>query len=173
MIDSLSERISLRIYELNDKKNVSQAVMKYALVSVFTNTITFVLSLVIGILADAFVETIIAMALIALLRTLSGGYHLQSAVLCIVVSTAVITVIPFIPINTTMVLVLTLIAAILNIIYAPSRLRGVTRLTEKALQVRKWLAVAIILSNLVISSDIVSLACFVQAITLISKSRGG
>ncbi|UVI28847.1 accessory gene regulator B family protein [Paenibacillus spongiae] len=173
MIDALSERISLRIYELNDKKNVSQAVMKYALVSVFTNTITFILSCVIGILAGAFAETLIAMVLIALLRTLSGGYHLQSAVLCIVVSTVVITVIPFIPVNSTMVIVLTLIAAVLNFIYAPSRLRGVTRLSEKALQFRKWLAIAIILSNLVISSDIVSLACIVQAITLINKSRRG
>lgn len=73
MIESFSERISGYLYERNDSKNVSKEVMKYALISIMTNTATIILSLCIGFIDGMFKETCIALIVTAALRLLAGA----------------------------------------------------------------------------------------------------
>jgi len=168
VIEAVSERIGNKIYEWNDKKHVSKAVMKFALVSLFTNVLSITLALLIGVAIGHTGAIAVSLVAVAGMRLLTGGYHFKNSLNCVLVSVAVSTAIPFIPLNRVAMITLLLIAAVLIIIYAPSRLRGVSRVSEQGLQIRKWLAVAIVIANLFISYEILALAFFAQSLTLIT-----
>ncbi|MFD0716583.1 accessory gene regulator B family protein [Paenibacillus sp. GCM10027626] len=172
MIEIVSERIGNKIYEWNDKKHVSPAVMKFALISLFTNSLSIVLALLIGIMIGRTGEVALSLLAIATMRFLTGGYHFKKSLNCVIVSVGVSTIIPFIHINEITKVVLSIIAVILVVIYAPSRLRGVSRVSEQGLQIRKWIAVTLVIVNLFLSYEILTLAFFAQSLSLITKKSG-
>jgi accessory gene regulator B len=172
MIEALSQKISGYVYRHNDRGHVSQEVMKFALVSLLSTTFTIVLSLIIGLIDGKFLLTVLSLAAIAVMRNLTGGYHFKSTAACIIVSAGVITLIPFIPVSPIAFYIMSIISLLLVIGYAPSNLRGVSRLTESNLKAMKWVAVLLILSNFLLTSDIISLAFFIQAVSLLPGKWG-
>ncbi|RKP53175.1 hypothetical protein D7Z26_15725 [Cohnella endophytica] len=172
MIEALSHKISDYVYRHNERGHVSREVMQFAINSILSNSITFTLSLLIGLIDGAFWGTAMSLVAIALMRNLTGGYHFKSTTACIVVSTAAVTVIPFIPVSDVAMYAMNAVALGFVIAFAPSNLRGVTRLSERQLQRMKWVGAILIAANFFYQSDILSLAFFVQSISLISGKRG-
>jgi accessory gene regulator B len=172
MIETLSHKISGYVYRWNERGHVSREVMQFALVSLLSTTFTIVLSLIIGLIDGMFWSTVLSLVAIALMRNLTGGYHFKSTLACIIVSAAAITVTPFIPVSQIALYAMSVVSLFLVIGWAPSNLRGVSRLTDRNLNIMKWAAVVMILANLLINSDIISLAFFLQALSLIPGKWG-
>ncbi|WP_239618863.1 accessory gene regulator ArgB-like protein [Cohnella mopanensis] len=172
MIESVSERISGYLYERNDSKNVSKEVMKYALISIMTNTATIILSLCIGLIDGMFKETCIALVVTAVLRLLAGGRHLQSPILCILASSAVVVVVPFVPLILPLIYACTVISLLLVWKFAPVDFKNNTRITDETLKLMKYAALLLICSNLFIQSQLLAISWFIVALTLIPYKGG-
>ncbi|WP_219640723.1 accessory gene regulator ArgB-like protein [Cohnella sp. CFH 77786] len=171
MIEAVSERISGYLYRHNDRRNVSQEVMKFALIGLLTNGCVIVLSLIIGWLGGNFSATLLSLASMAALRLLAGGYHINPPSLCIVLSTAAVTLIPYIPAGKPVLYVFTAISALLVWRFAPADLRGKTRISERTLQQMKYGALLLVASSLFIQSGIMATALFLVSLTLIPIKR--
>ncbi|QMV43210.1 accessory gene regulator ArgB-like protein [Cohnella cholangitidis] len=172
MIDTITERLSGYIDRHNDRKHISKDVMKFALYSMMTSSSTVILCLCVGFLDGRFKETCIAMLAMASLRVLAGGYHLKSPLLCILLSTLAVAIVPFVPINNLFIYICTAVSALLVWKYAPADSRGNTRLSDKALNFMKYSALLIVLSNLLFESPILSVAWFIVSLTLIPIKGG-
>lgn len=172
MIETFSERISGYLYDRNERNDVSKEVMKYALISIMTNTATIILSLCIGLIDGKFKETCIALIVTAALRLLAGGRHLSSPVLCIIASSAVVAVVPFIPLNTPLIYACSVVSILLVWRYAPVDFKNNTRISDKTLTIMKYTGMALILSNLLIQSEILAVSWFIVALTLIPYKGG-
>lgn len=172
MIKSLSAHISGYIYHNNERRHVSQEVMQFTLIGIFTNGITIMLSLCIGLMLGKFQETCITVAALAALRMLAGGRHFASPELCIVVSTAAMTAVPFIPASNLLIYILSIASAFLIWWYAPVDMKEKTRISDRSLLIMKYSGMALVLSNLLIQSEILSVSWFVASLTLISFKGG-
>ncbi|WP_027085184.1 accessory gene regulator ArgB-like protein [Cohnella panacarvi] len=172
MINSISAHISGYIYRNNDRGHVSQDVMKFALIGIFTNSLTIILSLCIGLIDGKFQETCIALAAMAVIRMLAGGYHLPSPELCIVASTVAVTAVPFIPLSDSFIYIFAAVSAVVIWIYAPVDMKNKTRISDRSFQIMKYSGIALVLSNLLVQSDILAVSWFIVALTLISFKGG-
>jgi accessory gene regulator B len=140
-------------------------------ISFLLNTLLIILlSLGISIFTDKLPETATALIAYALLRQMSGGYHLESGLLCIAVSTAGITAISYSNFNELTIILLTGLSIILALIYAPSQLEG-TRIPTKYYPVLKIVSAIFISTNLLIMSSVLASCFFIQALTLITLRK--
>jgi Membrane protein putatively involved in post-translational modification of the autoinducing quorum-sensing peptide len=172
MINSFSAYLSGYIYRNNERGHVSKEVMQFALIGIFTNGITILLSLLIGLTIGKFQEACITVAALAALRLLAGGRHLTSPEVCIIVSAATITAIPFIPVSDILIYIMSIVSAILIWIYAPVDMKEKTRISDRSLLIMKYSGMALVLSNLLILSGILSVSWFIASLTLISFKGG-
>ena len=172
MIEALTRRIVLFIETHNDRKHVSSAVMVFALQSLLTNVLTIVFSLLIAAFLGTLKETALALFAVAVLRNLTGGLHFKSATVCVVVSTLVVVLIPFIPIDRMTGLVLTVASVLLVFFFAPSDLKGRTRISDRGLQIMKIAGLLLVCSNLAFQSSLLALSFFSVGLTLIPWKGG-
>lgn len=172
MIEIMANRIVNYIDKYNDRKHVSRPVMLFALQSILANSLTILLSLIIGLWLNKFTEVCMVLASMALFRNLTGGIHFTSPTICVIVSTSIVVIIPFIPINETVGIVLTAISMLLVFLFAPADLKGKTRISDKGLKIMKIVAVLLVCTNFVIQSGLLSLTFFLMSITLIPLKGG-
>lgn len=160
--------MSIKIKNASPERTNSVAVLSYAL-SILLNFffICFFLTLV-GILTDSLQDSFIALTSFVILRFFSGGYHLRSLDLCVIVTTAIIAVVPHIPVNYMAVYLLTAISIILTFCFAPNSTYENLTVPRKVLLL-KLSSVLIVSTNFVIGSPIVALSFFVQSLLLIPK----
>ncbi|MEI7024766.1 accessory gene regulator ArgB-like protein [Paenibacillus sp. y28] len=167
MIYAIAEKIAIKIKQLNEEETTSVPVMKYALIGIISICSTTFLTILIAFLTDKLYSTIITMIAYVILRTLSGGFHFKSATGCILFSVTNFVVIQFIPMNDTSMWIATAISGLLVLLYAPSDLKGKTRIPELLFPYLKIISLIVILSNVFFQSTIVSLAFFSQSLTLL------
>jgi|HigsolmetaGSP12D_1036236.scaffolds.fasta_scaffold00027_5 accessory gene regulator B len=172
MIEALSDKISAYVYRHNERQHVSQAVMKFALISIIMNSTTILLCLFIGFLDGHFKETLLATIAMAILRILAGGYHFRSPLLCIIVSTAAVTSVPFILLSLPVLYALTAVSALLILLFAPADSKKYTRLSNRALTWMKYIALLMVLSNLGFQSETLSVSWFIVSLTLLPLKGG-
>jgi accessory gene regulator B len=167
MIESISERVSNYLYRNNEKQDVSREVMKFALIGILTNGIIILLTLLIGYLVGKFPEICLSLASMAVLRFLAGGHHLSPPILCIVLSTAAVTMVPYIPTNQTLTYVFTAASLLLVWFFAPADLETKTRISKRTLLIMKYSALLLVAANLLILSHIIATALLISSVTLI------
>jgi accessory gene regulator B len=172
MIIKLSEKLAVSIKNANPEQTASIEVMKYALLGIFNTVGTILLSAVIGLLTGELAGVATAFFAFAILRFFSGGIHLSSPVSCILVSSLIICAIPYIPTTPALELVLMIISTVLIFIYAPSNVKGFARLPEKYFPILKLISLLIVSSNWFFGSTIITVAFFLQSISLIRFQRG-
>jgi len=172
MIEAMVHRIVDYIDKYDDSKRVSRPVMVFALQSLLNNVLTFILCLLIGWWTGKFAEVCVVLAGTVALRILAGGLHFVSPGVCIIVTTLVVTSIPFIPVNHTVSLILNAVSAVLVLAFAPADLKGKTRISDRGLQIRKFAGLLLVCANFVIQSPLLSLAFLGVAITLIPWKGG-
>ncbi|MBG9775420.1 accessory gene regulator B family protein [Brevibacillus laterosporus] len=168
MIERLSEAMSIKIKNASPERTNSVAVLSYAL-SILLNFffICFFL-LLIGILTDSLQDSFIALMSFVALRFFSGGYHLKSLDQCVIVTTAIIAVVPHIPVNYIVVYLLTAISVILVFCLAPNSTYENLTVPRKVL-ILKLSSVLIVSTNFVFGSPIIALSFFIQSLLLIPK----
>lgn len=143
----------------------------YYAMYVVGNTVSIIgLSLLIGWMTGATAETALTLVSFALIRTFSGGYHLKSGLFCIFVSTAIMSVIPHIRLSDQHVLIATVAAMLLFLLFAPSNLDKYARIAPKYYPILKALTSTAVAANLLIRSDVLAVVFLVQGISLLFKS---
>jgi len=150
----------------------SVEIILYAL-NIVGNTVSiFSISALVGLITGELVRTLLLMMVFALIRILSGGYHLKSGMWCIVVSSALMSVLPHLRLTNTWTYVFTGIALLAILIFAPANYDKYARLSERYYPFLKLISAAIVAANLLIVSDVAAIAFITQALLLPFKEGG-
>ncbi|ANY69131.1 hypothetical protein BBD42_23595 [Paenibacillus sp. BIHB 4019] len=157
MIEYISRQIAISIKKADPQGNVSVNVMAYQLGYWLNPTAIIALSLGIGWITGAFLGTVMGMLAFCILRRYTGGFHFSSLTKCFIVSAALLSTIPHIVLNDAAVIALTMLSAILLLIFR--RGGGVSLL--------------LVLSNIYFKSDVIALAFLAQMFFVIIQQIGG
>ncbi|KAF6614361.1 accessory gene regulator B family protein [Paenibacillus sp. EKM102P] len=166
-LDTIALNIATHIKTVVPDHPSSIDVLKHG-ISVAINTVSIIL-LTIGIsfFTDRMQEALLAMVSFSMLRQIVGGIHLKSNIVCIVVSTVLLTALSFASFNYNWVVITSIISIVLILVYAPSRVEGKTRISKQHYPLLKFMGVAIVALNLWLAFPVVAASFFVQSLTLI------
>lgn len=140
-------------------------VMRYALINLFDLLICMAIVLIIGLVTGHFWDGLIAILSFSALRYFSGGLHFKSANTCNVISSVLVIVCIFTPIDYWYNgLVINAIAVLMIAINAPANMARNT-LKKKDIPLIKAIAVCIVCTNFIFQSGMLSLVFFTQALT--------
>lgn len=167
MIEFAAEKLAWAIKRANRDETASVEVLRYALIVLMNTLGTLILSLSIGIMTEAFGATCLSLASFALLRSVSGGYHLKSADLCVAVSSAMMSSFPHIPLSDKWTYTLTFASLMIVWLLAPQDIEDKSRIPAKYSPLLKWLSCMLVSANLLLASSVVALSFFAQAVSLI------
>lgn len=171
MIDNISRRLAISIVNAAPGQTSSVTVLTYYIAVTLNLLAVIVLSIAVGGILGTVVDTLIALLSFVVLRMFSGGYHLRSLDLCVVVTVAIVTAIPMIPLTEGGTIISSIIAAIIVLILAPNNVYDQSLVTTKLFPWLKGISVMIALSNIFIQSPVVAMAFLVQGILLIPKGE--
>lgn len=145
----------------------SAEVIAYAL-NILGNGLSIMgLSLIIAAITGVFAEMCLILIVFAVLRMLSGGYHVKSSLLCIVLSTAIISIIPHFALERQWILVLTIASLVIFLIFSPSNMDKYARIPPRYHPLLKAVSSAIVASNLLVKSGSLAVAFGIQALLLV------
>jgi accessory gene regulator B len=171
LIDAIANNLAVKLKEANPEETASVEVMKFALFGIIHNTLTFVTALLVGLCLGQLLETLLAAFGFMILRFVSGGYHFKTPLSCLLFSSFVFVAIPFISLSDTYLIIINSISLLLVLIFAPSNIRDHIRISEKFFPMFKVISAILVLVNFIPVNSVITLAFFVQAITLITFKR--
>lgn len=171
MIDALSRKLAVFIKKSAPDSPQSVDVLKYALSAILNTIFIIAISLLIGIFTRKIMEVIIVLVGFAVLRQVSGGLHLKSGDLCVIVSSAGVTLISLADFGQAASIWITSAALLLAVIFAPSRIEKQTRIPAKYFPILKLVSVLIISVNFALQLPVLSAAFLAQGLTLIQLRR--
>jgi len=169
MIEYLAKRTAEHIKQVIPEHPTSAAVLTYAL-SIVINTLGIVLmtilfSSLLGTLQHAF----IIMIVFALLRQLTGGYHLRTGIGCIILSSTLFVALSLVTFPEMYCIIFTCMSILLILIYAPSNIEKQSRIPKKYYSLLKIAGCLLVATNLYVLSVPFALASFAQSVTLIRR----
>jgi accessory gene regulator B len=171
MIEALANRMAITIKQANEDETTSIEVLRFGLIIVLNTAFIIISSLVVAWITGTVYEVIIVMTALIGLKFFSGGKHFRSSMICVLFSTFIITVIPHLDFFQDYVLWLNGANLLLVALFAPSNIENHTRIEKKYYPVLKMVSVFIVSTNFIISSYLLALAFFIQAISLIEFKR--
>ncbi|WP_186785874.1 accessory gene regulator B family protein [Paenibacillus agilis] len=166
VLEKLSKYIALKIKQSDPEGPTSVEIMEYELGVRLNLIATILLTVIFALFTGRLTESLIALIGFAVSRRFSGGWHMRSLTTCAFVSSVLFTLIPFIMLNKSITLIITLLSILLFAILAPNDFIEVN--PSKLDPYLKVISVLIVSSNLFIMSDVLGLAFFAQAMLLIS-----
>lgn len=173
MIEAWAEKIALRIKKANQQDTVSVGIMKYALIIVINFAIPFVTAIAIGVATGKAADTLLCFLALVLLRTVSGGYHFESAALCMVITTAMVAAPPHLAVPEPWLPYITGGSFILYGLLAPANIKGHTRISERYFPLMKLASLLLVSGNFILLSPTLTILIAVQALTLLIPNKGG
>lgn len=169
MISTLSHKAAIYIKGKVPEHPASIVVLQYGM-AFFINIFSIVfLSLIISLLTGKIAETIIAMLGFAILRQVSGGAHLKTSELCILVSVTLITLLSLSNFNSHVILLMNFLSFILVLLFAPSNIEHQTRIPTKYFGYLKLIALIMVGISFIISNPVLATAFLAQSFTLLFK----
>lgn len=171
MIDRLAENTAIAIKNVVPYHPASVPVLKYALEAVYNTVFIIFFSLAVASATGRVKEAALVLISFALLRQITGGIHVNSNTLCILISTVGSTALSFVHFGTNAVYIVSAIASILTFSYAPSRLNQHSRFPKQYYPALKYAGVGFIALTIILHSAPVSAAILIQSFTLIRKGR--
>lgn len=172
MIDRISNTIAMKIKMNYPAANIE--ILKYSLNVIINPLLTIIISILISYFTKDILNVVISMISFAVLRVFSGGIHIKSSELCIIVSSSL-----FLGISYThtyladYTLFLTMVSTLLVLIFAPSRVKGQTRIPERFYPLLKIISIGVISINYIFDSSVLALTFFIQSVLLINIGKGG
>ncbi|MBY3623764.1 accessory regulator AgrB [Acinetobacter sp. CUI P1] len=171
MIEFVAGRMAEGIKHRAPDHPASLAVLKHAL-AVLINTVSIItFSLVAATVTGHLKETVTILISFAMLRMVSGGLHLKTGSMCVLVTTSLFFAISYVDFNARGILVLNIASVILALLFAPSGIEKQSRIPPKYYPLLKVVSVLMISSNFLIGSSTIAACFFVQALTLISRKE--
>lgn len=173
ILNNISNDVARWLKSKNEEETASIEVMAYSL-NILLNTISIIiLSLLLGYVFNIFIETLISLLSFAFLRAFSGGAHVKSSELCVVISTglmlSIAAVSNYLTVNS--VYIMGVISIAILFIFAPAKVRGQTRIPESLFPLLKILCVVIVGLNFIIMSEVLALSFLIQSITTIKLGK--
>lgn len=174
LIDKVSITVATILFNNSYKnKHISLEKLIFGLnVAINTMTTIIILRLLVTYcgLSDTIFQSIQAFGT---LRVLTGGYHIKSGDLCVLVSVLMFITISFIDVNNAFFIVISILSFLLVLTYAPSNIPKQAKYFVKYSKPLKIIALSVILYDIfILKSYVVSIAFFAQSLTLISNKRG-
>ncbi|MCD9023291.1 accessory gene regulator ArgB-like protein [Cohnella silvisoli] len=171
MIGLLSKRLATVIKTTVPDHPRSENVLAYAISFILNALFIISLSLIVSLFTGKVTEAATILVAYAVLRQVSGGMHLKSGTLCIVVSTLGVTIVSFANFDYSVVLIMNAINVVLAVLFAPSRIEKQTRIPVRFYPLLKIASILIVSINFIINSPILASAFLVQCLTLIKLRR--
>ena len=149
----------------------SISIIVYSL-EIIVNTFSILgLVILIGFITGEPSRSVALFGFFALIRFISGGYHLPTNAACIAVSTIVLSTLPHIHPPSTLMYTLNGVSFLMMLLFAPSNYDRYARISKKHYPLMKVAACALVGSNFMIGSDLLALAFTTQSLLL--PIRGG
>jgi Membrane protein putatively involved in post-translational modification of the autoinducing quorum-sensing peptide len=171
MVEAIAERLAAKIKEANPNQTVSIPVMKFALVIVINFAIPAVASLALGAATGKWLETLTVMGYFIVLRMISGGYHFETPITCMLMTFAIIAIPPHLEISKQLTLIFTTFSLIMVSLLAPSNMKGYNTIPEKYYPLLKICSMLIVSSNFILLSGTAAIVLAVQGITLLFQNK--
>jgi accessory gene regulator B len=171
MVDNLALNIARRIKDTVPNHPSSVNVLKYALIVILNAVFGVALTLLISFFTGKTNEVIIIILSFAILRQLSGGYHIKSSDGCVIFTVLLFTSISLVSLNSITIIILNSISVLLALIFAPSKIDKQSKIPKKYYPYLKIVSVLLITFNFFLQSSTISLAVFAQCISLIRLNR--
>lgn len=171
MIEQIADRIAISLKKADPHHAASIEVLKFSLIIMLQGMLIVMVSLGIGWITEEFFATILTIIAFVVLRMVSGGIHLNSSLACTVVSVALMTILPHIHLNEEWNRLLMYGAVAITFLFAPSNIEGHSRIDKKYYPVLKLLSVGLISVNFIVLSPTITLAFFVQSVSLLPLRR--
>lgn len=166
MIERLAFHIASRIHEAAPEETSSTEVLAYGLAYRLNDIFIIGTCLAAGVITDQLTGTILALVSFATLRSLTGGFHLPTLSACYLLTVILLSMIPHIHLEQNMVVILTIFSLVLIIQYGPTY---PSIDNQKQPLSKIYMAVIIILLNLVILSPIMALTYTIQSLSLLIR----
>ncbi|WP_407923755.1 accessory gene regulator B family protein [Cohnella fermenti] len=145
--------------------------MRYSLSFLLNAFFIIGITLMISVFTGRFTEAVIVLISYAILRQLTGGVHLKSGTLCIVVSTAGATALSLAEFSYRIEVIVTVASLLLILIFAPY-LVTITRVKKNHYPIMRAAAMLLVSTALLVDSPPLVASFFVQALTLIHMKGG-
>lgn len=171
MIERLAERAALAIHRIDPQRTASVPVLRYGFIVCLEGALIAALTAAIGWVAGKPGETLLTLALFVAIRQMSGGFHFRSSTLCIAFSTALLSLLPHIPLPERAPLYLTLCGLASFAAFAPSGIKGRTRISEKNYKWLKIISLIFISINLLMQYEIFAKVIITQALLIVKYRR--
>lgn len=172
MIEQVALRIAHSIKNSNPQYTASVDVLKYGLIIILNFCSTLLLCTIVGLLSGKLIEVFIGLLAFIILRSVSGGFHFRTALMCTIVSTLIFTILPFLTLSNLLFYIFMSVSCVLQLLFSPSRIKGKSNIPEKYYPALKVASLLIVSANFIINSDLVALIFLVQSLTLIYLPKG-
>ncbi|RJE90632.1 accessory regulator AgrB [Paenibacillus sp. 1011MAR3C5] len=164
----MAERIVAVVPEYSDRVGRIRHTLAFLLNVIPIILITTVIGLVTGRLSEMW----IALAAFGLLRQTSGGIHLGSSEMCIIVTTVGATLLSFSDFSLPVVHTMTAISVLIVLVFAPSRIEGRTLFPKRYFRYLRVISTGIVSINFIVQSPIIAAAFLAQSIMLFHLKGG-
>lgn len=172
MLDRLALALHKRMVATGVENAPSVAVIIYAL-EILTNTFSAAIAgLIIGALSGEFLDTLYGLLVLVVIRYISGGYHLKSSFWCVIASTFVVAAIPHIQVYNGYIPYLTGFSVIMMLIFSPANYDKYATIPERFYPLLKVISAAVVASNFLINSDVMTVVFVLQSGLLLFKEGG-
>jgi len=171
MIESMALRLAQRLKNAEPEGTASVEVMKYSLVILLNLFFTILVIGLAGAITGKFGQTMLGLSAFMVLKFVSGGAHLRTALQCSVLSVVCVVAVPHIPLTDTWTQAVIVVSAVLLLLFAPSNLKGHTRIPDRYFPLLKLASVLIVSLNFFWLSSTVAVAHFIQAASTIRINR--
>ncbi|MEK3787527.1 accessory gene regulator ArgB-like protein [Paenibacillus sp. FSL K6-1230] len=171
MIESLSLRLANHIKSVVPEHPASVAKLKFSLAIGINMSFIIALTLLISVVTDRTKEVIIIMLAFAILRQMTGGFHLKTGMGCVYASTILMTVLSYISFDYIWTIGATVISMLLILLLAPAGIEKQSRIPQTYYPVLKWSSFVLVGVNLLVASPLIAIAVFAQSLTLVVGRR--
>jgi accessory gene regulator B len=171
LISTWAEKIALAFKRREPDHPVSVAVLKYSISALLNVVLIWVLSLIAALFTGKMLETVVVLTAYAALRQVSGGFHLKSGVMCIVLTAIMVTALTYCSFGVNLTFILNGAACLLVLLFAPSSIQNQTRIPEKYFPLLKVVALLIVGLNFILGYSVLAATYLTQSLTLIRIRR--
>lgn len=171
MIDQISLKMAVAVKNRAPEHPASLAVLKHALAVLINTFSIIVLSVLVGMLTGHTKEIVIIMVSFASLRMLSGGFHLKTGDMCVIVTTSIFVGLSYVNANHLLTIIFTVVSVLLALLFAPSGIANQSRIPKKYYPLLKVASVILISLNFVVGSSVIAVCFLTQSLTLIPRKE--
>lgn len=171
LIETAAFRIAEGIKRQVPDHKSSVNILKHAIAVILNVVLIIALTLLIAFFTGHMGRAATALIGFALLRQSTGGIHLKTGEWCVLVTTALFTLVSFIELSAFYVQILNVLSMVLVAVFAPSKIENQSRIPRRHYPKLRVIGVLIVLANVLIQSQTLAVVFFVQALSLIHRKE--